>query len=334
MNRRFLRAFTLVELLVVIAIIGILIAMLLPAIQAAREAARRAMCMNHLTQLSLALHNYESAHEALPPGVLDPKGPIRNTAESRHLGWMVWILPYLEEKVTFNHIDRSVSVYDKKNAPVRAIAISTFFCPSCSGSVVLGDTYLSDWEMESLDASELEMPDPTARALTTYAGCHHDVEAPIDADNHGVLFLNSSIRLDQVTDGLTHTIFLGEKLLDDNDLGWMSGTRATLRNTGTPLNAQFYANLATGISNVGVPETIPGDGKTELEEGEQPLGKKAVNLLLQVGGFASVHPGGVNFAFGDGAIRFVSENINPKIYQQLGHRADGKLLTGGPTRDE
>ncbi len=90
-------AFTLVELLVVIAIIGILIALLLPAVQSAREAARRASCMNNLTQLGLALSNYEMANGALPPGTTESKGPIHNIAQGVHISWLVQILPFIEE---------------------------------------------------------------------------------------------------------------------------------------------------------------------------------------------------------------------------------------------
>jgi len=78
MNSRRTNGFTLVELLVVIAIIGILVALLLPAVQAAREAARRSQCQNHLSQLILAVHNYEMAHQVFPPGTINPTGPIVN----------------------------------------------------------------------------------------------------------------------------------------------------------------------------------------------------------------------------------------------------------------
>ena len=122
--------FTLVELLVVIAIIGILISLLLPAIQASREAARRCSCDNKLVQLGVALHNYEAAYEVLPPGVVEAKGPVRSEPIGYHVGWMVQILPYIEEDVTFNHVDFSKGVYQKTNAPVRAIPIELFICPS------------------------------------------------------------------------------------------------------------------------------------------------------------------------------------------------------------
>ena len=116
-----------------ITIIGILIALLLPAVQAAREAARRAQCLNNLTQLGIALQNYESAHNVLPPGTIDKQGPIHNVAQGYQMSWLVQLLPYIEEGNTFKHIDFSVGAYDPKNAAVRAIRIALFVCPSYAG---------------------------------------------------------------------------------------------------------------------------------------------------------------------------------------------------------
>jgi prepilin-type N-terminal cleavage/methylation domain-containing protein len=301
MNNQKRRGFTLVELLVVIAIIGILIALLLPAVQSAREAARRLSCLNKMTQLGVALQNYQAAHEGLPPGVENPTGPIHNVPEGYHMGWLVRLLPYLEEKVTSNHIKFAVGVYDKQNEPVRAIRIGLFVCPSYGGGV------------------------PTGIGMSNYAGCHHDVEAPIDADNHGVLFLNSHIRDKDVTDGPSHTIYVGEKLGSQKDLGWMSGTRATLRNTGTPLN------MTAGDEGASYTRWAqPAEEEESVARPQQP----AVADDLKVGGFGSSHPSVVNFLFGDGAVRAIEKDIDPKVFQQLGHRADGQLLKGGPTREE
>ncbi|MHC4179343.1 MAG: DUF1559 family PulG-like putative transporter [Planctomycetota bacterium] len=293
--------FTLIELLVVVAIIGILISLLLPAIQAAREAARRVQCMNNLTQLGVALQNYQSAHRVLPPGTIDPKGPIRTKPQGYHMSWMVQLLPYIEERSTFKNIDFSVGVYNKNNAPVRAISIALFRCPSYTGSTAMPAGSPVAW-------------------LSNYAGCHHDVEAPIDVGNNGVLFLNSRISSRDVSDGTTHTIFLGEKLGGNRDLGWMSGTRATLRNTGAAIGA-----------------TLGDDGLgwyQDPEGAERPETAAEKKAQLQVGGFGSEHPTGSHFLFGDGAVHLVSDAISPTVFQQLGHRADGKLLTGGPTRND
>ncbi len=291
---RFVRAkqtgFTLVELLVVIAIIGILIALLLPAVQAAREAARRMSCTNNLSQMILAVQNYEMAFRTYPPGSVDETGPIKNVPQGYHHNWISQILPYLEEQVTYNHIDFDVSVYDSANELVRQVDIEVLSCPSAYS--------------EGKDIW-----------LTTYAGCQNDVEAPIDTDNTGIFFLNSSVTPKDVTDGTSHTLFIGEKFCDpDVDLGWMSGTRSTLRNTGGHMNIEGR--------NQHRYRRIPLDEEEGLGAG---LGE-GVEPSLFVGGFSSPHPGVVQFAFGDSHVAAVSENVKLSVLQQLAHRADGKLL--------
>jgi prepilin-type N-terminal cleavage/methylation domain-containing protein/prepilin-type processing-associated H-X9-DG protein len=234
MKRKRNRAFTLIELLVVIAIIGILIALLLPAIQAAREAARRVRCQNNLMQVGVALQLYESAHDVLPPGVADPgPGPIVSSPVGMHHSWIIYLLPHLEQTVAFKQVDFNSSVYGAKNQPVRNITLSVLRCPS-DGTV--------------------------ASNSSNYAGCHHDVEAPIASNNNGVLFLNSEIGMEDITDGASNTIFVGEKLGDPADLGWMSGTRATLRNTGWSINGTptTAAELAAAISARGGAGAGPG----------------------------------------------------------------------------
>jgi prepilin-type N-terminal cleavage/methylation domain-containing protein/prepilin-type processing-associated H-X9-DG protein len=265
--------FTILEVLVVIAIIAILVSLLLPAVQQAREGARRMQCRNNLMQIGLALGNYESAHNCLPPGSVDLSGPVQNNGTGYQFGWMVQILPHLDQENLYSAFDFSVSVYDKKNAAAVSVALP-FACPSSVGRA-------------------------------SYAACHHDVEAPIDVDNHGVMFLNSSVRRDEIHDGASHTLFAGEAGAGLG-LGWASGTRDTLRNTGSPINA---------MAPIGA-------------RGAAPIAAPVNAGLLTVGGFNSAHAGGANFLFGDGTVRFISDIISMKVYRQLGHRSDGELPAG------
>jgi prepilin-type N-terminal cleavage/methylation domain-containing protein/prepilin-type processing-associated H-X9-DG protein len=291
--------FTLIELLVVIAIIAVLIALLLPAVQSAREAARRCQCVNNLLQLSIAVQNYEAAHEVLPPGVINDTGPVKNIPIGYHFGWMTQILPYIEQKNTYNHFDRSVSVYSPKNTTVREVAIHGFLCPSESRRGTSGSV-----------------------ALTSYAACYNDVESPIDANNNGVFFLNSRTRYEDITDGRACTIFLGEKRSATNELGWASGTRATLRNANVPPNTgQIFAITAPGA----VAATASGEASAS---GAVAASGEAAGITLDpVGGFSSSHPVGANFAFGDGSVRFVKNSINSRIFRFLANRADGEMLS-------
>jgi prepilin-type N-terminal cleavage/methylation domain-containing protein/prepilin-type processing-associated H-X9-DG protein len=301
--------FTLVELLVVIAIIGILIALLLPAVQAAREAARRSQCTSNMSQLGIALHLYQGVYEIYPSGVVNPKGPIRSQPIGYHMSWLVQILPYAEEQNLFDHIDFSQGAYAKKNAPAAAIGVRLFACPS--------DISYGGWS--STPSPDAQPEDLGPRGPSNYAGCHHDVEAPIAADNHGVLFLNSRIRPRDVTDGLSHTLFVGEKLNEPNDLGWMSGTRATLRNTGVLPNLGSVGR--TG--GIPMPGAVPGpDAGGAADQSPADMEKQ----LLTVGSFASRHPGGFNILLGDGAVRFLSQSVPLQLFQQLGNRADGQLM--------
>lgn len=326
-------AFTLVELLVVIAIIGILISLLLPAVQAAREAARRAQCANNLMQLILAVNNYESSYEVFPYGTIDAKSPIVNMPRGYHHSWIVRILPYIEQRNAFRATDFSVSVYDPKNAPVRVMTISTLYCSS-DGSNANGATVDFGPPKATGDAPPQPAEDPadagfggwvsgpqaTTAGLSNYAGCHHDKEAPIAETNNGAFILNRCLSVEDFTDGLSQTIFLGEKTGEGGDLGWMSGTRATLRNTGWPIGG--------GAGGAAVPWATsedPAVAEAAAESGALPPAAAA----RTVGGFGSMHPGGANLALGDGSVRFFSSAMAPGVFQQLGHRADGKLLSTG-----
>lgn len=224
--------FTLIELLVVIAIIAILVALLLPAVQQAREAARRSQCKNNLAQIALALLNYEMANTALPPGTVNPTGPIQSTEEGYHVSWLVATLPYLDQHPLFRRIDFSKSVYDQEDV-VKNAHMNMLQCPSDPG--------------QSDDLS-----------LSNYAGCHHSVEGPIDVDNDGVLFLNSRIRYRDIEDGSSNTVFVGEKSLMGGEIGWYSGTRSTLRNMGKGMTLPQVIGRNSAPAEFEDPEYVGG----------------------------------------------------------------------------
>jgi type II secretory pathway pseudopilin PulG len=262
-----------IELLTVVAIIAMVLGLMLPALGRGREAARRAGCANNLRQLMLALQNYEESHRVLPPGGIDGKGPVEPGGNGLQIGWIANLLPFIEQRSLYDSIDFDVPVYAPANATVALTRITSLNCPS----------------------------DPqagTGFGISNYAGCHHDVEAAIDVDNHGVLYLNSRIRRADVHDGTSTTIYAGEKRVDPADPGgWMSGTRATLRNTGAAINA-------------------PASPDRKI-----------------VGGYSSHHRGGAHFGFGDGSVRWLGETIDRAVYQHLGNRDDGELIPGdAPSR--
>jgi prepilin-type processing-associated H-X9-DG protein len=245
-------------------------------------------------QLGIAMQNYESAHEILPAGVINPTGPIQSTARGYHAGWMLQLLPFLEQRNIARRWNDTMGVYSAENVTARSAVVNIFLCPSDSGPMRHnGDN----------------------AALGSYAACHHDVEAPIDADNTGAFFLNSRLRSEDITDGTSCTIFMGEKLRDATELGWASGTRATLRNTGTKLNATRVLALSALTGEDDLPET----------ETAAAANNPATSL---VGGFSSPHAGGANFGFGDGSVRFLKNTINMQVYQYLGNRADGEVISG------
>ncbi|WP_339730132.1 DUF1559 domain-containing protein [uncultured Gimesia sp.] len=302
--------FVLLELLAVLMIIMILIALLLPAVQQAREAARCTSCKNNLAQIGVALQNYQMAHLVLPSGTVNSKGPILNQPIGYHVGWAIQILPLLDEKVAFHSYDFKFGAYNPANLQTANYILRCFQCPSSS------------------------------RGGFNYVGCHNDSETPIDVDNNGILFLNSSIREKDLKDGRAYTFFVGEAI-DGGFLGWTSGTSSTLRNMGNKINfvgpnqgafaqANRYGNYGEYRFEAQADDMFDDlDSQPEVSntEGKKPtLTPEEQKLLLQVGGFSSAHTGGAHFCLGDGAVRFISENADLQILRNLANRHDGNLI--------
>ncbi len=274
------RAFTLVELLVVIAIIGVLIGMAVPAMQNMRELSRRSNCQQNLMQLSLALSTYAGRNGHYPIGTVAEQGPIRSEPKGFHHNWLSGLLPAMDAQNVDSAVDRSVSVYDSANDPVRSLRMPMLRCPSATA-----------------------VRDNT----TCYAGITSSSETPIDASCDGVFILNQPIGDNDIPDGLGYTMFVGEKISAfEEDLGWISGTRSSLRNTGHPIDAELAR--IRGPQN---PNNAVGP--------------------LYVGGLASDHPGGAYVLMGSGEHEFLSSSADLRLLQQMANRADGIIPTAWQT---
>ena len=204
------RGFSLGELVLIFVILAIMMIIMLPGLLRMRASARQQNCQYNLTVLHQALEAYHTTHMRYPIGTINPAGPIRSVAEGYHHNWIAGLLPSLNAMGIYQAIDRDVSVYDEANTMPRATRLARLLCPSASARF---------------------------ENTSCYAGSHHDAEEPIDSTNNGMMILNTALSRDDAVDGLDYTVIVGEKLTrHDPELGWISGTRSTLRNTGHRIN--------------------------------------------------------------------------------------------------
>ncbi len=312
MNRRLRSGFTLIELLVVIAIIAILIALLLPAVQQAREAARRTQCKNHLKQIGLAFHNYHDAHGCFPPAYIARVPAVQSSTERGLYGWGAMLLPFLDQGPLYNQL-RVGNVPLETNlatAATRAALqtpISFFRCPSDTGpslnnfddSQYTPDSTGSNYYNRNVTS---DGTDRIAIAMSNYvmvANSSDSTTPPVDPASygpaHGMGWQNSRVKFRDVTDGTSNTLLVGER-------------------------AWRFANLTVGAGNaIGFSaETCASGASWSVKSGQlavlgivyDGLNWSATNRQHQGRGFSSNHVGGVHFVMGDGAVRFISDNID------------------------
>jgi prepilin-type N-terminal cleavage/methylation domain-containing protein len=307
--------FTLVELLVVIAIIGVLVALLLPAVQMARESARRMSCTNNQKQLALALQNYVDVVKILPPGRLgcdcntsttDGCG-VRPSSTRPGTSGFGLILPQLELQ----------GLYETLGWQKGAVLPAT----GCAG--VTDDT--AGWQTAIItqavaarpktfvcpsDNSEKFLRSAPGWATGNYAFVHGTMGASYGTSqaqkhaNTGAFMYLRTIRVAEITDGTSNTMFTGEVIMahtDESSNRWLIGSRHTdcLRATENPLN------------------TPPGGYGKFLD---------AYGFKVN-GAFASRHPRGALFSFGDAHVQFLSDNISLTVYKALSTRDGGELVT-------
>ncbi|WP_437206337.1 DUF1559 family PulG-like putative transporter [Planctomicrobium sp. SH664] len=307
LNRQRL-GFTLIELLVVIAIIAVLIALLLPAVQQAREAARRSQCKNNLKQIGLAMHNYHDVFNLFPPGLImqraDPDytdGGNDKNVES--WAWGAFLLPYVEQGALYNQLGigngtRLDTIIN--NTDLENTPLAVYRCPSDIGPAIREYSGYAQWATSNYKACTGHRRDALTLSVVPEA-------------RSGIFWQDSKIGIRDVTDGTSNTILVGEiayqrGVLLPRAAVWIGSLRACGGNSAKDVfaNARGAINHSNNVSN-------------ELNES-----------------FSSVHTGGAQFVFGDGSVRFISENIHyvtngsnntsvvDSTYERLTAREDGQ----------
>src|SRR3954470_18867559 len=285
---RMRRAFTLIEVLVVIAIIGVLVSLLLPAVQSSREASRRLQCTNNLKQVGLALLNFETNHKHFPSGYVSQYDSNGNDI-GPGWGWASMILPQMEETAIHNVIHFDLAIEHPNNG-VRVAVIPGYLCPTESQRQV--------WQAKRPNGTPI-----CEVAESNYVAMFGSTEPGVDGD--GMFFRNSKIAMRDITDGASKTIAAGERT---HQLG-----RATW--VGSVTNAVLFPE-DDNTQAQGVPET--GAGMTLGHAGEG-IGPGATGG--DVNQFYSLHGQGANFVFADGHVSFLPSSMDPLSFQALATRA-------------
>lgn len=292
-------AFTLIELLVVIAIIGVLIGLLLPAVQKVREAANRIRCSNNLKQIGLAIHNYHDRNGTLPPGYLD-----KNTNPASDYtsdlgpgwGWSAFLLGDLEQNALAKSINFNANV---GAGSAETSALNIFWCPS--------DKRVEPVPVYAMGGSTVLM----SLGQSNYSAVNGVLETSSHpGDNGGAFLRNSRFRFADISDGLSNTLFVGERNSGHANLVW----------AGSPVGGSLPAWQAA--APYGSAEGPQGLVVSHASRNHRPNDPAVSDADV----FYSLHPGAVNFVFGDGSVRTISASINGITYENLLNRADGNVI--------
>ena len=326
-NRWPRNGFTLVELLVVIAIIGVLVGLLLPAVQSARESARRMQCSNNLKQMGLAMHNYESTYKKLPSALMG-SSPARSEPSGEQddgYSWAVAILPFLEQTNLYNQLDanglaRGVPLgsfgimkrYRSANPsspviPGGQTKLSVYRCPSSA----LPDIVPATW---TVPGSTNAVPPNANQPCIGYATIDYKGAGGSQRGDFGVLHKlwerPNNTAFGDITDGLSNTILIAES-------AYLTGN-----NTTTPT---AFEDWPLWIAAPNTDESIRTNGRFNSPINCQCKPSTMVRAINDDCAF-SYHVGGAQFAFCDGSVHFLSENLSQQTNSDLNDRSDGNVL--------
>ncbi|MDB5387615.1 MAG: xcpT 9 [Planctomycetaceae bacterium] len=293
MSRR--TGFTLVELMAVSAVISLLGAQVLPAVQQAREAARRTQCKNNLKQLGLALHNYHDSVRTLPIGWVgaDYETKKAEVFGPNGFGWTMFLTPYMDQAQLYTKVDFSARIDAGDNVKLLSTVIPTLRCPS--------DPFTKKtWKIKdskNVDLVELATSNYVGSFGTgALAKCEKMKSGEIGTGD-GLFFHNSFVGFRAITDGLSNTIAIGERIGDEktDHLSTWPGVVAK----GTHPFARILGSSDVALN---AKERSPSD-------------------------YRSAHPDGTHFLLCDGAVRFIATKIDFKNFQSLTTRAGGEVVS-------
>ena len=341
------RGFTLVELLVVIAIIGILIGMLLPAVQQVREAARRMACANNIRQVALACHNHHSSFDALPDGLFTGK---ENGSGIVWYGISLFtrILPQLEQNAIYDQWDFSDSgaaamsnSLDQNGNRTReapsAAQISAYICPS--------DAFSSPVVELTYRANNAGFAGGFFGVMSYAAngGTHSTYFRDPEMQDNGSFFMTGSeslpgtasqtpnlepnakpVSIEAMFDGSSNTFLIGEKYHVDQEFTDVVNVPAHSRYPLDAWSVWGWYGGGNGTAGTFGSTQSPLNYRTRDEPGTLSSGFDIVNSRTSA--FGSGHPGGANFAYGDGSVRFIGDTIDEITYQALSTRDEGETI--------
>jgi prepilin-type N-terminal cleavage/methylation domain-containing protein len=296
-------AFTLVELLVVIAIIGILVALLLPAVQAAREAARRTACVNNLKQLGLAVLNFHDAHKTMPKNITFTSGDGPSPfAEASGKGWIIDILPHLEEQ---NLFDRFVldgpfpnqGLDRPENRPLIKTVLDALICPSAA---IEFRTITTAYQWSGIEVATTNyqgvMGDARMNTTSTFGGPEYCNDGKAAYGPCSGIFWRTDfrwpVRIAKITDGTSNTLMIGEDLPEYNWHNMWTYSNGSTSSTYAPLNYK-----------------------------PQPPQNFTASRWFDLRGFRSDHPAGGQFCLADGSVQFIEDSININLYRSMSTKA-------------
>jgi prepilin-type N-terminal cleavage/methylation domain-containing protein/prepilin-type processing-associated H-X9-DG protein len=341
------RGFTLVELLVVVGIIAILMMMLLPAIQRVRESANRIRCGSNLRQLGIALHAYHHDHRAFPPGLTSSTNDLVNGDATG----FTFLLPYFEQDNAFRLYNFSVPWYHRANYTAVGVSLKLLYCPS---NRVDGSLDLRPF------AEEWSTPLPPVAGGTDYVFCK-GANAALVRDSarlplavRGVFDVNSKVRLEDIKDGTSTTIAMGDGSAGGGTYRVRDLTDPNRAVSDVVRNQPVYIEQCWGAAAVGN-EAYPYYGSVFAVTAQYGLPPNPrdepmnpPNRLVAptvdgndttftnasgqdwVSGFRSLHPGGCNFLYCDGGVRFLRASVHPATYRALSTYAAAEVLIEDP----